>query len=92
VSTSFLSVGILSSLKLCRAYVCCPSLCEFICVSVLLCLRDIASLVSSTISGSLKEGAIFLTQQTIELGRVGHVVLALESRIQDRDCGISICS
>lgn len=36
----------------CKPCACCPSLCEFICISVLLCLEGLALLVSSFPSGS----------------------------------------
>lgn len=39
-------------LNLCMSCACCHSLCEFLCISVLLCLEDTTSLKSSTTSGS----------------------------------------
>lgn len=52
-----------SSLELRRPCACCRSLCEFICVSVLLYLEDTASLVSSTLSLT-----IFLPSLTLRWG------------------------
>ena len=48
-----------SILNLCRSCVCCHSLYEFICLSVLLCLEDTVSLESSITSGSSNLSASF---------------------------------
>lgn len=45
-----LNAGTPLCLNLCRYYVCCYSLCEFICASVLFCLEDGVSLLSPTTS------------------------------------------
>lgn len=45
-----LNAGTPLGLNLCRSYVCCYSLCEFVCASVLFCLEDGVSLLSPTTS------------------------------------------
>jgi hypothetical protein len=55
------SAGILSDLKLCRPYMCCHNLCEFICVSVLLCLEDTISFLFITIYESYMLSVSFST-------------------------------
>ena len=39
----------------------------------------------------LNEEAMFQSHQAAELGSFSHVVVALESKIQERDYGISLC-
>lgn len=40
----------------------------------------------------LQEGAVFQRQQAEELGSLSHVVLASQSRIQERGNGVSLCN
>jgi hypothetical protein len=48
MSTYPFSVGNSPGLDLCRFYICCYHLCEFLCAAVLLCLGGLVSLLSST--------------------------------------------
>lgn len=57
-----LSAGTWPDLNLAMSPVCCPSLCEFICVLALSCLEDSVSLVSSIISGCYDLSASSSTQ------------------------------
>ena len=46
--------------------------------------------IRTLVEMSLKEGSMFLPQQAVEQGSFSHMVLAVESRTEERYWGISI--